>query len=115
MPKAARHTDEIGHSPTMSWLMKGLMIGAAIAVAGVLIAGTGGLAAVAIVGGVAAGGAGIGEMMSTMSFAPNNFRETEAFKKGDAGQREVALWFQQRGWYVTPSYDYSGEKPRPTR
>lgn len=70
MPKAARHSDEIGHSPTMSWLMKGLMIGAAIAVAGVLIAGTGGLAAVAIVGGVAAGGAGIGEMMSTMSFAP---------------------------------------------
>jgi uncharacterized Zn-binding protein involved in type VI secretion len=54
----------------MNWLLKGLLIGAAIAVAGVLIAGTGGLAAVAIVGGVAATGAGVGELMSTMSWAP---------------------------------------------
>ncbi|WP_206076730.1 PAAR domain-containing protein [Pseudoduganella plicata] len=54
----------------MSWLLKGLLIGAAIAVTGVLIAGTGGLAAVAIVGGAAAMGAGLGEAMSTMSFAP---------------------------------------------
>jgi uncharacterized Zn-binding protein involved in type VI secretion len=70
MPAAARLTDPIGHSPTMSWLLKGLLIGAAIAVTGVLIAGTGGLAAVAIVGGAAAMGAGLGEAMSTMSFAP---------------------------------------------
>lgn len=69
MPAAARLTDPIGHSPTMSWLMKGLLIGAGIALAGVLIAGTGGLAAVAIVGGAAAMGAGLGEAMSTMSFA----------------------------------------------
>ena len=73
MPAAARHQDPIGHSPTMSWLMKGLIAGAiagaALAVASVLIVGTGGLAAVAIVGGMAAAGAGVGELTSTMSFA----------------------------------------------
>ncbi|AXA90573.1 PAAR domain-containing protein [Massilia sp. YMA4] len=69
MPAAARLTDPIGHSPTMSWLLKGLLIGAAIAVAGVAIVGTGGLAAVAVVGAGAAMGAGLGEAMSTMSFA----------------------------------------------
>jgi hypothetical protein len=70
MPQAARLADPIGHSPTMSWLLKGLLIGAAIALTGVAIVGTGGLAAVAIVGGAAAMGAGLGEMMSTMSWAP---------------------------------------------
>jgi len=69
MPAAARLGDPIGHSPTMSWLLKGLLIGAAIAVAGVAIVGTGGLAAVAVVGAGAAMGAGLGEAMSTMSFA----------------------------------------------
>jgi uncharacterized Zn-binding protein involved in type VI secretion len=70
MPQAARHADPIGHSPTMNWLLKGLLIGAAIAVVGVLVVGTGGLAAAAVIGGVAAAGAGVGELMSTMSFAP---------------------------------------------
>jgi uncharacterized Zn-binding protein involved in type VI secretion len=70
MPEAARLGDPIGHSPTMSWLLKGLLIGAGVALVGVAIVGTGGLAAVAIVGGAAAAGAGIGEVMSTMSFAP---------------------------------------------
>lgn len=70
MPAAARLTDPIGHSPTMSWLLKGLIAGAVIAAVGVAIVGTGGLAAVAIVGGTAAMGAGLGEAMSTMSFAP---------------------------------------------
>lgn len=69
MPAAARLGDPIGHSPTMSWLLKGLLIGAAIAVAGVAIVGTGGLAAVAVVGAGGAMGAGLGEAMSTMSFA----------------------------------------------
>lgn len=69
MAAAARLTDPIGHSPTMSWLLTGLLVGAAIAVTAVAIVGTGGLAAVAIVGGAAATGAGIGEMASTMSFA----------------------------------------------
>lgn len=70
MAAAARLTDPIGHSPTMSWLLKGLLMGAAIAVVGVAIIGTGGLAAVAIVGGAAAMGAGLGEAMSSMSWAP---------------------------------------------
>ena len=70
MPAAARITDPIGHSPTMNWLLAGLLAGAAIAVVGVAIIGTGGLAAVAIVGAGAAGGAGLGEAMSTMSWAP---------------------------------------------
>lgn len=54
----------------MSWLLRGLLIGAAIAVAGVAIAGTGGLAAAAIIGASAAAGAGLGELLSTMSWAP---------------------------------------------
>jgi uncharacterized Zn-binding protein involved in type VI secretion len=54
----------------MSWLLKGLMIGAAVGLAAVAVIGTGGLAAAAIVGGLAAGGAGLGEVLSTMSWAP---------------------------------------------
>ncbi|WP_194727027.1 PAAR domain-containing protein [Noviherbaspirillum malthae] len=54
----------------MSWLLRGLLIGAAIAVAGVVIAGTGGLAAAAIIGATAVAGAGLGELLSTMSWAP---------------------------------------------
>lgn len=69
MPAAARHGDPIGHSPTMNWLVKGLIAGAIAGAAFALIVGTGGLAAAAIVGGAAAGGAGIGELMSTMSWA----------------------------------------------
>jgi uncharacterized Zn-binding protein involved in type VI secretion len=72
MPQAARLADPIGHSPTMSWLLAGLLAGAAIAVAGVAIVATGGLAAVAIVAGGAAAGAGLGEMLSTMSWAPKD-------------------------------------------
>jgi uncharacterized Zn-binding protein involved in type VI secretion len=70
MAQAARLHDPIGHSPTMSWLLTGLLAGAAIAVAAVAIVGTGGLAAAAIIGGAAAAGAGLGEVMSTMSWAP---------------------------------------------
>jgi uncharacterized Zn-binding protein involved in type VI secretion len=54
----------------MSWLLRGLLIGAGIALLGVAIAGTGGLAAAAIIGATAAGGAGLGEVFSTMSWAP---------------------------------------------
>jgi len=70
MTNAARTGDPIGHSPAVGWLVKGLLIGAAVGVAAVAIAGTGGLAAVAIVGGLAAGGAGVGELLSGMSWAP---------------------------------------------
>ncbi|KPA13234.1 conserved hypothetical protein, membrane [Candidatus Magnetomorum sp. HK-1] len=74
MPGAARLNDSIGHSPTRSWLTTGLCIGAAIGVAVVvgaaLTVGTGGLVGAAIIGGLAAGGAGIGEFLSTLSWAP---------------------------------------------
>lgn len=70
MSQAARLNDPIGHSPSMSWLLTGLAAGAAIGVGAIAIAGTGGLAAAAVVGGLAAGGAGIGELFSTMSWAP---------------------------------------------
>ena len=70
MAQAARLGDPIGHSPTMNYLLRGAIIGAAIGLAAVAIVGTGGLAAVAVVGGLVAGGAGIGEMLSTMSDVP---------------------------------------------
>ncbi|MFP5391685.1 MAG: PAAR domain-containing protein [Gammaproteobacteria bacterium] len=54
----------------MNWLLKGLMAGIAVAAIGVAVVGTGGLAAVAVVGGAAALGAGLGEAMSAMSWAP---------------------------------------------
>jgi uncharacterized Zn-binding protein involved in type VI secretion len=72
MPEAARINDPIGHSPMMSGLLAGLLIGAAIGIAAVAVIGTGGLAAAAIIGGLAAGGAGIGEVVSTMSFIPKD-------------------------------------------
>lgn len=37
------------------------------------------------------------------------FRETAEFQRGRAGERLVAELLQSRGWYVIPSYDYSGE------
>lgn len=67
---AARLNDPIGHSPTMSWLLAGVIAAAAIAVTAVAVVGTGGLAAAAIIGGAAAAGGGIGEVLSTMSWAP---------------------------------------------
>jgi uncharacterized Zn-binding protein involved in type VI secretion len=69
MQKAARLTDPIQHTSALSGLLVGLLIGAAIAVAAVAIIGTGGLAAVAIVGAGAAMGAGIGELVGSLSFA----------------------------------------------
>lgn len=37
------------------------------------------------------------------------FRETETWQKGHNGERRVAQLLKERGWYVIPSYDYSGE------
>src|SRR5690606_34450197 len=37
------------------------------------------------------------------------FRETAEFQRGRTGERLVAELLQSRGWYVIPSYDYSGE------
>jgi len=70
MPNAARKGDPIGHSPAMSWLVQGLLLGAAVGVGAALVIGTGGLATAAIVGGMAAGGAGVLELLSSMSWAP---------------------------------------------
>ena len=69
MQGAARITDPIEHTSALSGLLTGLLIGAAIAVAAIAIVGTGGLAAVAIVGAGAAMGAGVGELVGSMSFA----------------------------------------------
>jgi len=68
MSAAARKDDPIEHSSALGGLLTGLAIGAAVAVAGVAIVGTGGLAAVAIVGAGAALGAGIGELIGSLSF-----------------------------------------------
>lgn len=70
MPHAARKGDPIGHSPATSCFVNGLLVGAAVGVGAALVIGTGGLAAAAIVGGLAAGGAGVGELLSSMSWAP---------------------------------------------
>ena len=37
------------------------------------------------------------------------FRDTEEFKRGQSGERVVAGILMNRGWFVVPSYDYSGE------
>lgn len=37
-----------------------------------------------------------------------SFYESEAWKKGDKGQRLVARWLADGHWWVVPSYDYSG-------
>ena len=37
------------------------------------------------------------------------FRETDEFKRGRTGERVVAGQLMNRGWFVVPSYDYSGE------
>ena len=67
MPQAARVLDPIGHAPVVSALLQGLLVGAAIAVVAVAVIGTGGLAAIALVGAGAAAGAAIGAAMSGMS------------------------------------------------
>jgi len=36
-------------------------------------------------------------------------RHTEEFRRGRAGEHLVAGFLKARGWYVIPSYDYSGE------
>ena len=37
------------------------------------------------------------------------FRERPEFLRGREAEQQVARWLQERGWYVIPSYDYSGE------
>jgi len=37
------------------------------------------------------------------------FCERPEFLRGRAAEQRVAHWLQERGWFVIPSYDYSGE------
>ncbi|NHZ61465.1 hypothetical protein [Massilia genomosp. 1] len=76
MPKAARALDPIGHAPVVSSLLKGLLVGAAIALVAVAVIGTGGLAALALVGAGAAAGAAIGTAISGMIPPVSNCCET---------------------------------------
>lgn len=42
--------------------------------------------------------------------------DTPEFARGRQGEIDVAAWLQARGWYVVPSYDYSGaEGNKPPR
>jgi hypothetical protein len=38
-----------------------------------------------------------------------DFRQRPEFLRGRAGEQAVVGWLQKWGWYVIPSYDYSGE------
>lgn len=46
----------------------------------------------------------MGETVTTAKF-----QESVEFQRGRNGERIIARWLQARGWYVIPSYDYSGE------
>jgi hypothetical protein len=45
----------------------------------------------------------------------NRIRDTPEFQRGRSGEQIVAKWLQDRGWYVVPSYDYSGADDHPPR
>jgi hypothetical protein len=38
-----------------------------------------------------------------------DFRQRQEFKKGRSGEQKIAEVLRRRGWYIIPSYDYSGE------
>lgn len=38
-----------------------------------------------------------------------SLRDTDEFKRGRNGEQIIAEYLRQRGWWVIPSYDYSGE------
>ncbi|MGJ7549082.1 PAAR domain-containing protein [Pseudomonas alloputida] len=69
---AARFDDPIEHSSALGGLLAGLAIGAGAVLIGIAVIGTGGLGAVALaamVGAGAATGAGIGQLIGSLSFA----------------------------------------------
>ena len=69
---AARLDDPIEHSSALGGLLAGLAIGAGAVLIGIAVVGTGGLGAVALssmVGAGAATGAGIGQLIGSLSFA----------------------------------------------
>lgn len=65
MSAAARLDDPFEHTGSLTGLLAGLAVGA---IGAALIVGTGGLAAVAIVGATAAAGAGIGQLIGSFSY-----------------------------------------------
>lgn len=65
MSAAARLDDPVEHTGSLTGLLAGLAVGA---IGAALIIGTGGLAAVAIVGATAAAGAGIGQLIGSFSY-----------------------------------------------
>jgi len=69
MSGAARLGDPIAHTHALRGLLLGAAVGTLI---GISIVGTGGLAAVAVVGGLASAGAGIGEMIGRFSCCTHN-------------------------------------------
>lgn len=72
---AARMDDPIEHSSALGGLLAGLAIGAGAVLVGIAIVGTGGLGAVALcamVGAGAATGAGIGQLLGSLSFATHD-------------------------------------------
>ncbi|MFJ4434468.1 PAAR domain-containing protein [Pseudomonas sp. NPDC089395] len=82
MSGAARFADPIEHSSALSGLLAGLAIGAGAVLVGIAVIGTGGLGAaalVAMVGAGAATGAGIGQLLGSLSFAQ---RETGFITSG---------------------------------
>lgn len=81
---AARVDDPIEHSSALGGLLAGLAIGAGAVLVGIAIVGTGGLGAVALcamVGAGAATGAGIGQLLGSLSFACH---DTGQIKSGSA-------------------------------
>ncbi len=44
-----------------------------------------------------------------MGTKQGSFRETPEFLQGRNAEKHIAQLLQQAGWYVLPSYDYSGE------
>lgn len=44
-----------------------------------------------------------------MAIRSRSLRQTPTWQKGHNGERLVAELLRRRGWYVIPSYDYSGE------
>lgn len=72
---AARFNDPIEHSSALGGLLAGLAIGAGAVLIGIAVVGTGGLGAIALgamVGAGAATGAGIGQLLGSLSFATHD-------------------------------------------
>ncbi len=68
--EAARIADPVEHSLALVGLLTGLALGAALGAFTVATGGLGGIVAAAVIGGAAATGAGVGEVLGSLSFVP---------------------------------------------